>query len=370
VKNHTASDSRSFTRALLNDANGGDLCWGLLVSRLHNLDLLSELEQMSLPWLYAHWQSIGRDVSALAIIRGFRRKMIVRNRILVAGAREIASKLKDVEVDAVFIKGAGLLESVLPSIGLRFMSDIDLWIRPSQQAKGFAELGAHKQSSRIGVHAEMMRDSSGRQIDIHIVPSHIFTIRKLSTNAAESMFEQAWSEPPNGRLSDYALVYFSILNNLFVHIPGEPRAAFCLFELDAILRHRTDPARLSAELVKYARRDDTVSVFVEHLGWIGSGSSPLLDELQKEMRAELTLEEQRRINWLQDLRSLGENHGWYSRQARLFVHAEQTLPPGVVQFVFRHIEQIVKSPDFLRNIFSIGSWKRLYAAAKDIQKIL
>jgi hypothetical protein len=228
------------------------------------------------------------------------------------------------------------------------MSDIDLWIRPSQQTEGFAALGARRHSSNIGVHAEMIKDSFARQIDIHILPSHIFAQRGLSAEAAEHMITQAWLESPIGRLSDYALVYFSILNNLFIHSPGETRAAFCLFELDAILRNQTDPAQLLSELVNQARRDDTLSVFVEHLGWLGLGASPLLDELLKLMEAALTLEEQRSLGWLRDLYSSGENYGWYSRQARLFVHAEQTLPPGVVQFVFRHIEQFVKSPDFLR----------------------
>ena len=369
MKEDVVSDSRSITRALLIDAHGGDLCWNILVSRLQNLDLMTDLELMSLPWLYAHWQEIGRDVSALAIIRGMRRKMIVRNRLLLEGAREAVSKLQDAGIDAAFIKGAGLLGSFLPGVGLRSMSDIDLWIRPSQQTEGFAALGARRHSSNIGLHAEMIKDSSAREIDIHILPSHIFTMRKLSASAAESMFTHAWLEPPIGRLSDDALVYFSILNNLFVHIPGETRAAFCLFELDAILRKQTDPAKLLSELVKQARLDHTISVFVEHLGWLGSGASLLLDELLKRMEAALTLEEQRSLGWLRDLYSSGENYGWYSTQARLFVHVEQSLPPGIGRFVLRRIKDFVKSPNFPKNILSIGSWKGLMAAVKDLQKM-
>ncbi|CAB4633513.1 unannotated protein [freshwater metagenome] len=370
VTEHVVSDSRSFTRALVIDARGGDLCWNILVSRLHNLDLMSDLEQMSLPWLYAHWQELGRDVSALAIIRGMRRKMIVRNRLLLEGAREAASKLQNAGIDGAFIKGAGLLGSFLPEIGLRSMADIDLWIRPSQQTEGFAALGARRNSSHNGLHAEMIKDSSARQIDVHILPSHIFSMRKLSAGAAESMFTQAWLERPIGRLSDDDLVYFSILNNLFVHIPGETRAAFCLFELDAILRNQTDPTKLLSEMVKDARRDDTVSVFVEHLSWLGSGASPLLDELLKDMGAALTLGEQRRIKWLQDIYSSGENYGWHSRQARLFVHAEQSLPRGIGRFVLQHISDFFKSPNFPKNIWSIGLWKGLIRAAKDLHKML
>jgi hypothetical protein len=330
--------------------------------------MMTDLEQVSLPWLYAQWQDIGRDVSSLVIIRGVRRKMIVRNRILLAGSRQIVSKLQDAGIDAAFIKGAGLLGSFLPEIGLRSMADIDLWIRPSQQTEGFAGLGARRNSKDINVHAETIKDSYAREIDIHILPSHIFTMRKLSASAAESMFTQAWLEPSIGRLSDDALVYFSILNNLFVHIPGETRAAFCLFELDAILRKQTEPVKLMSELVKHARRDHTVSIFVEHLDWLGSGASLLLDELLKLMEAALTLEEQSSLGWLRDLYSSGENYGWYSRQARLFVHVEQSLPPGIGRFVLRHVKDFVKSPNFPKNILSIGSWKGLMAAVKDLQK--
>jgi len=370
VKEYLVPDSRFFTRSLLIDAHGGDLCWNILFSRLHNLDLMTDLEQVSLPWLYTHWQEMGRDVSALAVIRGMRRKMIVRNRIFLAGARDIISKLQDARIDAAFIKGAGLLGSFLPGIGLRSMSDIDLWIRPSQQTEGFAALGARRHSSNIGVHAEMIKDSFARQIDIHILPSHIFAQRGLSAEAAEHMFTQAWLESPIGRLSDYALVYFSILNNLFIHSPGETRAAFCLFELDAILRNQTDPAQLLSELVNQARRDDTLSVFVEHLGWLGLGASPLLDELLKEMEVALTLKEQRKMEWFKARYSSGEKYDDSRREARLFLHVGQSLPLGIGRFVFRHVEGAVKSPNFPKNILSTGSWKGLITAAKDFQKML
>ena len=370
VKEHLDSDQRSFIRALLFDANGGDICWDFLSSRLHNLDLMTDLEQVSLPWLYTHWLEMGRDVSALAVIRGMRRKMIVRNRILLAGAREIASKLQSARIDAGFIKGAGLLGSFLPRVGLRPMTDIDLWIRPSQQTEGFAVLGSSRNSSNIGLHAQTIKDSFEREIDIHIVPSHIFTQRKLSVGEAESMFTRAWLEPPVSRLSDFALVYFSILNNLFMHGPGETRAAFCLFELDAILRNQRDPARLLAELVNQARRDDTLTVFVEHLDWLGSGASPLLDELQKNMVAALTQGEQRMMAWFGDLNSSEKDYGGLRRNARLFAHVEQTRPPGISQFILRHIKAFVKSPNFPKKMVSIGSWKGLITAGIDLKKKL
>jgi len=367
VKEHLVSNQRSFTRALLLDAHGGDICWDFLSSRLHNLDLMTDLEQVSLPWLYIHWQEMGRDVSALAVIRGMRRKMIVRNRILLAGARETASTLQDARIDAAFIKGAGLLGSFLPRIGLRPMTDIDLWIRPSQQTEGFAVLGSSRNSSSTGLHPQMIKDSFEREIDIHIVPSHIFTERKLSVGEAESMFTRAWLEPPVSRLSDFALVYYSILNNLFIHVPGETRAAFCLFELDAILRNQRDPAQLLAELVNQARRDDTLTVFVEHLDWLGSGASPLLDEIQKDMVATLTQGEQRMVEWFRDLTSPEKNYGGLRRSARLFVHVDQSLPLGIARFVLTHIKNFVRGPNFPRKMVSIGWWKSRIAIEKELR---
>ena len=155
-----------------------------------------------------------------------------------------------------------------------------------------------------------------------------------------------------------------------MHIPGETRAAFCLFELDTILRNQRDPAQLLAELVNQARRDDTLSVFVEHLDWLGSGASPLLDKLQKDMVAALTQGEQRMMEWFRDLYSSEENYGGLSRNARLSVHVEQSPPPGIGRLVLRHIELYVKSSNFPKKVVSISSWKGLFASAKDLKKML
>jgi hypothetical protein len=367
----SAHSPRAFTRALLSDADGGDNCWPIVLPRLHNLDLLTEIELIALPWLYRRWQESGRDVTSLALVRGLHRKMIVRNRLLLVGARDALSQLRDAGIDGALFKGTGLLGRCVPPTGLRAMSDIDLWIRPSQQSRGFSTLGADRLYPDMSVHAETTRDSLGREIDIHIVPSHLFSRRGISMTAAENLFDSALIEGSTGRLSEASLVYFSILNPLFVQEPGRARVAFSLFELDAVLRNQSDSLQLVSELARLARRDDTLLVFVEHLDWLGTGASPPLDALAEEMTQRLTTEEQARREWFQNLHSASGLDELYRRDARLMVHVNQSLTQEEIarMFLLSYVKRLLKHPGYIRKLASIEAWNRLIGLAKSLRRM-
>jgi len=344
---HTAAASRALVRAILredptrnpdrphshdpthtHDPTHSDelTSWALVGDRAHDPDLVSRSEYPALPFLYDHWQRLGHDVGHLTIMRGLRRRMIVSNRLLLDGARTALGRLHEAGIDAVAIKGTGLIGRLLPSSGLRAFADIDLWVRPSQHARAAKVLGSTGRVDGLRTHAKMTRDRHRREIDLHIVPSHLFVRRRISADAAEAQFERAWQRRTEDGLADADLLYYSFLNTLLSDGPGSPRCAFALIELHTVLRD-LPPGVSDAvlrDVVAHAVEDRTVTVFVEHLDWLGTGASGPLDRLLRDrLEPALTARDQEVRTELEALRSVRGvwSHPVLHQTARHLAHA-------------------------------------------------
>lgn len=269
-------------RAVLAKDSREPSSWALLSDRLHDLDALTPFELTVLPLLVERWQREKRDLERFPLLRGLRRKMVVRNRLLVTGARSALAGLRTAGIDAIALKGVGLAGRGLPESGLRAFADVDLWVRPSQYTAACALLGRPQARLQPELHATTMRDAMGRDIDVHSVPSHLFARRRLDAAEAETPFERTWQRRTSDEPALADLVYYSFLNPLFSHAPGEDRAAFALIELDAVLAHVNVSAETLAGVVAHARADSTLAVFAEHLDWIGPGASATLDRFLAE----------------------------------------------------------------------------------------
>jgi hypothetical protein len=217
----------------------------------------------------------------------------------------------------------------MPPSGLRAFGDIDLWVRPSQLVPAARVLGstggATRRRRRRGLHAQMVHDEHGREIDLHIVPSHLFMLRDPRARDAEARFERAWQRRTPDGLALADLIHLSFLNTLFADEPGVVRPAFALVELDSILtglaqqhpaQHepaqphpaQPHPARQDArtaldavlsDVVAQAVEDRTVPVFVEHLDWLGRGASVALDDLLvRSLEPAFTARDQHLRGWL------------------------------------------------------------------------
>jgi hypothetical protein len=288
--------------------------WTLLSERLGNLDTLSDLERTALPFLVTRWRAEGRDLDGLPLLNGLRRKMVVRNRLTVAGAQAELDRLRSAGVPAIPLNGAALIGRVLPDTGLWPLADVDLWVRPGDHAAALSALASpgsdRTQRATSGPHAPMLRHSLGREVDIHRVPSHLFARRGCSDVAAEALFARAWERQSDGLPALADVIHLSFVNTLFSHAPGEPRAAFALVELDAVLRHPDVTDATLRAVVADSVEDRTAVILVEHLDWLGPGVSGPLDRfLIDHLDPALTADDQALRRWLVRLRHTGGDIG-------------------------------------------------------------
>lgn len=339
---------QSLLRAILAGEVRQPDTWTLLADRLDDLDALSDFERAALPLLVARWTAEGRDVDRRPLVNGLRRKMVVRNRFLIAGARAALDRLRDADIPAVPLKGAALIGRVLPDAGLRPIADIDLWVRPADHAAALRTL-AQPGSGRDGratrdPHAGMLRDALGRELDVHRLPSELFARRGCSPEDTEALFARTWARRTGGRPALSDIVHLSFVNALFSHSPGEPRAAFALIELDAVLRHPDVTGTTLRAIVADAVEDRTALILVEHLDWLGPGVSGPLDRLLHDhLEPVLTADDRRLREWLVRSRHvIGSTSGSSDRRGseptsqrriRQLAHAHGAVPAGTMTVV-------------------------------------
>jgi hypothetical protein len=259
------------------DRDSGDSGWSVIAPLANALDDLTPFQKTLLPLAYQRWHQSGRDVESLYVMRGIYRKTWVRNRLFLIECAKTLQDLRAAQIDALVFKGGGLLGRLLPDKGLRAISDIDLWIRPSQFDLALQVLASPDKEPSARNHAVVMQHASGLQLDLHALPSHLYTQRALRKPAAEDLFEQAYRRNDNGNLCTSDLLYYSFLNPLFEHPPGEGRAAFALLELNEVLAGPSVTDGVLREVSQRIKQDQTAAVFLEHHAWLGRGHSPHLD---------------------------------------------------------------------------------------------
>jgi len=305
--------------------------WVLMANRLEDLDSLSTFERTVLPMLVGRWQREGRDLASLPIPRGLHRRMIVRNRIVLDGAREALDRLAAAGIDAIPLKSAALAGRVLPERGLRPLADVDLWVRPSAHRAG-VRLLARLERVRSGrgassPHAQVVRDTVGRELDLHRHPSHLYASRGCTRTEAERRFDRTWDRRVDGRppLSD--ILHLALVNALFSHAPEEPRAAFALIEFDAVLRHPDVTAAILDDVVAHAIEDRTATILVEHLDRLGPGVSAPLDRfLHDHLAPSLTADDRALRAWTADQHRRTGTDARFPLWLRQAAHTRQSVP--------------------------------------------
>jgi hypothetical protein len=356
---------RTLLRAILSDGSREPSPWSLLVERLGDLDQLTPFEQTTLPMLVDRWQKQGHDLENIPILRGLRRKMIVRNRLLLAGAEAAMNRLHTAGIDTIALKGVALIGRGLPATGLRAIADIDLWVRPSQHAAAGAVCGAQPAQPLRGAHAATTLDSSGRELDLHIVPSHLFALQRRSPQAAEALFERTWQQRVANQPALADVIYLSFLNPLFTHAPGEPRAAFALIELDAVLTSAQASQQLRQDVVAKAIEDNTVAIFVEHLAWLGPGASATLDRFhQEQLEPVLTPTDRAVLRWIDELQHRPGFDPTYRQELRALAYARGSAPQDAwtmaQSLVGTHAQAVWSKPWLLAAwLVRPRSWRRL-----------
>ena len=312
------------TRAWSEDR--GPDSWTLMAGRLGDLDALSTFERTALPLLVGRWQAEGRDLNALPVVRGLHRRMVVRNRMVLHGAREALERLNAAGIDAMPLKSAALVGRVLPERGLRPIADVDLWVRPSAHAAA-VRLLARAGAGSPDVHARMVRDTAGRELDLHRLPSHLYARRGGSRTEAERRFDRTWDRRVDGRAPLADMLHHSLVNVLFSHAPGEDRAAFALIELDTALRHPDVSDETLDALIALAVQDRTASLLVEHLDRLGPGASAPLDRLLHDhLEPALTPDDRALRTWMADQSRQDGTPTTFRTWLRQNAHTHQAVP--------------------------------------------
>lgn len=363
---------RPLLTAILSGDRYGPGSWDLLRGRIKDLDALSPFELTALPLLLIRWQEQGCDLDGFPVLRGLRRKMIVRNRLVLNGARAAMGQLQSTGIDVLPLKGVGLLGRGLPETGLRAFGDADLWVRPSQFNVAYELFRGPGQRLSHGRHAGMTRDPLGRELDLHILPSHIFVRRRSSRTDAEALFDRCWQRRTGSEPSLADLIYLSFLNPLYSHAPGEVRAAFALIEFNAVLNHPDVSDSTLKGVVANAIADRTLSVFVEHLDWLGLGVSPVLDRFRREvLEPVLTGNDQVLRRWTAELHQQTAFDWMLANELRHHAHSEQSPPLSasrVTQSMLQDLLQVIRLNP-LRLVTWLGrrsSWQRLWNLTRGV----
>lgn len=329
----------------------GARAWDLLGNSLRELDQLSSFQRSTLPLLWGRWLAAKKDTSGLAIINGMTRKTIARNRLISQRAQSVIESLTSAGVHCFLFKGTALLGRCLPEQGLRAIADIDVWIRPSHRALASSALGSRLPSPRKRVHAHSVRDERGLEIDVHYVPSHLFAQRMASAHEREALFDRSWRRAESGVLSLCELIYFSTLNPLYRHRPGSVRSNFALIELHEILHLHPDGEVLVKQMIQMAIEDQSVSVLVEHLSWLGPGASRILDECLVAAQKSVKEPIKSGLALIQSSNACNAEGSWYAENVRMLAHARQEFPSRRVSvawfFIIRTWDRLGRHPHLL-----------------------
>jgi putative nucleotidyltransferase-like protein len=123
-----------------------------------------------LPALYLRLAAAGIDHPWLAIMRGWYRRTLYRNRVVVHRGLALVDELAQQGVGSLLLKGCPLMALYYGDLGARPMGDFDILIEESVPRRGIegilADTGRAQLKNR-SLHADTYTDSDGFEYDLH-----------------------------------------------------------------------------------------------------------------------------------------------------------------------------------------------------------
>ncbi len=133
-----------------------------------DLRSLDEGSVRLLPALYAKLKAAGLDHAWLAIMRGWYRRSLYRNRLIVHRGLDLAERLAARGAASLLLKGCPLLALYYGDAGVRPMGDFDLMIEESVSRRDVeAILEGHARIRNRSLHADTYVDRDGFEYDLH-----------------------------------------------------------------------------------------------------------------------------------------------------------------------------------------------------------
>jgi Uncharacterised nucleotidyltransferase len=131
---------------------------------------LDEGSRRLLPILYPCLKASGMRHPWLQSIRQMHARALLRNRLLVHRAIELADRLARSGIPTLLLKGVALAPAYYGDLGRRPMSDIDLMVAPSASPRTMEDVVTADTAMRLrgrALHADTYLDREGIEYDIH-----------------------------------------------------------------------------------------------------------------------------------------------------------------------------------------------------------
>ncbi len=138
----------------------------------HSVDLqkLDAGSTRLLPALYLRLAAAGIDHPWLAIMRGWYRRTLYRNRVIVHRGLALVGELAQRGVGSLLLKGCPLTALYYGDLGARPMGDFDILIEESAPRRRIEEILADAGRARLknrSLHADTYADRDGFEYDLH-----------------------------------------------------------------------------------------------------------------------------------------------------------------------------------------------------------
>ena len=128
-----------------------------------------------LPLLYANLRDASCEDDLMGLLKGVYRNAWYKNQLLFHRAAEVLSSLRQAGVETIVLKGIALTRLYYRNMGLRYMDDVDLLVRPRRAIEAMNVLRAtgwraanRSPEALLGYeHAADFGDGAGRKVDLH-----------------------------------------------------------------------------------------------------------------------------------------------------------------------------------------------------------
>lgn len=128
-----------------------------------------------LPLLYANLRDAACDDKLMGLLKGVYRNAWYKNQLLFHRAAAVLDSFRRAGVETIMLKGIALTRLYYRDMGLRYMDDVDLLVRPSQAVEAMEVLratewraGSRSPEALLAYeHAAEFSDGAGRKVDLH-----------------------------------------------------------------------------------------------------------------------------------------------------------------------------------------------------------
>jgi len=128
IRKPDAIQDAALAAALL-PADGAIAGWTVLKELTKNLDTMDAASFRLLPMVYRNLCTAGLDEATLGPLKGIYRQQWYRNRLSLAAGLEALGILRGSGIEALALKGLGLIATAYPEPALRPMHDVDILVR-------------------------------------------------------------------------------------------------------------------------------------------------------------------------------------------------------------------------------------------------